>query len=174
MNIVHRPIVMLVPYWVRLTLARNKLSKESLLDFNKVKTVFSLEDIAAIYFLNKNNPDTGTVDLLDCCWTDPISRQFVENNVIPLSSIAQDSITNRLMSEYAINSYSKRSEDESGYDIEPVVDKGTTFIVTLRPGSFSSETHNKLCVDILKMWLAYTSYDNMANTSMFTRYMDGL
>jgi hypothetical protein len=183
-----RPIatIVLVPYWVHETMRRHNLSASAdMLDFEKVKPLFSAVDLAGFISMQEElatvvGDPGGYYDgsALTTAWQQscqqPGSREYLDYTLYPLVGDAtfRQECRDRLFAPVA----AKRPRDEEAfitYDVAPEVGA-----IVIYPGHFTSKTSGELqdraLEAILKTLYVHNALHEVARTPWFRQYLHGL
>lgn len=187
-----------VPYWIsdRLAALGTKDAKAGLsliLDYNKMREIFSIEDLASLLNCQSNKlvsnllaGNNNTLNHLHSSWwhglQDTAKNEMV-HSVEPLSRSGEttDDLVGRLSAEYAEHKklYDLVNSKAQGDDFFEIVDLcEDTILVILKAGCFHAVSQGdvkyKLYRDILKVSYVYHDVHVVSNSSLFEMYMDVL
>lgn len=179
-----------IPHFVRDALKRRGLPLGTILDFNKVREVLSINDIVLVQTLQKSevwkkllgidhqdvkNFHYGTDMSLYGTWYDSASvenREYLVKilSVLVESGQANDEIAERLFSN---NRGVQAQEPVTSYEITDIGPK--YYGIIIESGVFPNRTlSNKLLKDILKSMYLYHSQSEIAGLELFRLYMGRL
>jgi hypothetical protein len=174
--------IILIPFWIQEAMKRNKLELRECLDFKKIRTLLSLQDLAGFMALQEyaqtllGMRDTH-IGSLYFGWSQGINmnehehQDFLGQMVSPLSedeSIRKE-VFARLFQESA-----RQAQYEKPficYDLSPEFEG-----VVIYPGFFTqigdSSLQNDLVSAMLKALYVYEPYNEVCKTSLFKRHLE--
>jgi hypothetical protein len=179
-----KKVVILIPFWVQETLKRNNLQLSACLELEKIKPLFSTNDLITFLTLQDQRylklvAGLDTVDQLTWVWSNSILKSNRELNdilwktLVPASSDPSfhTEITERLFTE---ESKDKRHSDPFvTFDLTPDVCG-----VVLYPGYFISPNNidlQKAVIEaIIEVLYRYLSFHETAQSPFFKRYLETL
>jgi hypothetical protein len=166
-----------IPYWVESALKRNAMSLSDVLDYSKISTVLSQEEVASLSALQTSNfffKENYTSDLFTPWRSAATSAQLTQLDYV-ISPMAQNkeltgSISSRLSSAQSPIQY-----DESAPKYSIVSINHGCVAVVLRPGftEYIAEITNEhnFIVDLLKTFYVYLSVTDVSSLPIFRRYI---
>lgn len=172
--------VILVPHWVQETLRRNQMNLNECLDFSKIRSILSTNDLAGFlalqefagYLYGDEENFTRYPDLL-AEWSEGASGENLNYLQITLPALANDA---SIVNEVKARLFSPESKDSRyeeafiTYDLKP-----STVGVVVYPGHFVTGSKQKLELplieSILKVFYVYTPYHIVAGTDFFKKYL---
>jgi hypothetical protein len=174
----------IVPFWAHETLMRHNMPLSEILDFTKVRKVFSASDMASILVLQNHwhrivgGQQNQFYDYaLGSKWSSSAQkeedREFLNGTVYSLTvdEALRENALNRVFDKDAF-----RSRDQEAfitYDIAP--DVGA---IVIYPGRFGVNAQEKVEVRaleaLLKALYKYDSYEMVSRTPWFRQYLTGL
>lgn len=172
-------LILFVPHWMTDILNREGLKYNTLFDLDKMKQLFSLEDLSIFYWLNVNNvlldqPQAGVEYSL---WKTTNDDSYVANNILPMRSIAQDNIKVRLFNEDDVDAQQHCIDDKvvqsPKFKLVSVIENSTITLVIQYPGGSSKDKH-MLITELLKLLYAHAGYDSAASSVLFKGYIEKL
>lgn len=177
--------MIIVPYWVHETLRRNHMELREVLNFDKIRPLFSAVDLAGFMSLQAQwgcivgDPDGFYGDFeLDSAWRvgglNAANRNWIETTLWPLM---MDETFKAAVAERLFNGAHKRERDEHPfitYDLAPEVGA-----IVIYPGHFTSTKSFGTLQDcalreILKLLYAHSAENEVAKTPWFRQYLFGL
>lgn len=173
--------IVLIPYWIEETLRRNQLPLATCLDFAKLRPLLALSDLIGFSTLQRYTElVTGAKEVypaLSDIWYDSLSkdqadeREFLLHGVTALDDgqvFRKDIFARLFEAEAKLQQY---QEPCITYDLTPGVCG-----VVIYPGFFGAaatpELQRSLIEAILKVLYVYCTYSEVAQTSLFKRYLE--
>lgn len=171
----------LIPFWVEKALKRNKLSLKDILDYQLVRKILSLEDLAGLISFQQSNSlevFNGFYNgVLLSSWEKTSGHLKAElgSAVIPLSDSEEVKkyVSMRITSP-------NTSEDINGDDLYKIIDiERNTFCIVFKEGftqlALSSfDVQLNFIRNILKVFYVYHSVDVVSKQPMFKYYIEML
>lgn len=161
----------LVPYWIANLVQRGTLFKEDLLDLNKLAQLCSQEDLCQMLEMN-----TKTNELFGSQWPTALEAHWQTNSPVMFKTLQ----TLRALTDGKIfDRYQKTGQclDNPGFDVWQM---NTTSIgqplvcAVIYPGFFAGDENGKntaaLTRAFLKAFYVFSSYSDVAKSSMFWQY----
>lgn len=168
----------LIPSFIRDTLVRRNFSVSAILDFNKIREVLSINDIAILLRLQKfneailpNSKDAFDFNLYNS-WFNSSSK---ENNPYLDSALA---LSTQTQTDLAIKDriFNPDQKDSSRMETYEINDLGSKYYgIVLFPGIFpNKELSSTLIKDIIRGMYVYCPHDEIAETTLFRYYVQTL
>lgn len=169
----------LIPFWAEKVLKRNKLSLKDILDYEKIRKFFSLEDLAGLLSIQENT-EIETFKLITLrtvllsSWEKTSGALKVElgSTVIPLSySEEVKSYVSQMLN--ASDDVASQNVQDSVYRVVDI--ERNTFCIVLKPGFSalheSSEALLNFVKDILKVFYVYHKVEDVSKEPIFKTYL---
>lgn len=170
----------LLPYWAEKVLKRNKLSLKDILDYEKIRKFFSMEDLASLLSIQETSVletfkliSLRTVLLSSWEKTSGALKVELGSTVLPLSYSEEVKryVTQRLTAEENAASQDVKNSVYRVVDIER-----NTFCIVLKPGFTklheSSESLLEFVRDILKVFYVYHKVEDVSREPIFKTYLN--
>lgn len=174
--------VVLLPYWALATFTRHKQPIADLFDFEKVRALFSANDLAEILAVNRKGFDyvLGVKDFpvvgesLFGRWYDTASEKHCMLLADTIETLASANATSACARLFDPINYEERFEEAfSTIDVP-----GEALILVIYPGFFTTIASGSLqfraLQAILKTLYVYCSVQDVALTPWFRQYLLGL
>lgn len=171
----------LIPSFINGTLKRNNLSINDILNFSKIGSLFSINDIVMLYALqglsdiltNDEKVKFTYMSDIECEWSKTVvdeDRKYFDtivNGVLVESGQAKKELDDRL--------FNKNNLDESNEKYE-LIDIGNKYYgIIIYPGVFpDSVLSKKLIKDVIKSMYRYKSHEEIARTQLYELYIKNL
>lgn len=171
--------VILVPFWIEKALKRNNFSLRSILNYDTLVGIMSKEDLSEMLCLQH----LENVDVLQyfngyllSSWErtiDNCDKVELGSTVIPLSH--SETIKNQVLSRLALKANVDNSSNCN--PVFKIVDiERNTFAIVLYEGFIESIGNDSgklaLIEELLKLFYVYCKVEDVANTSLFSTYID--
>lgn len=167
--------IILIPDFVYRIISRNGLSYSDFLNLDKIRDIFSLEDLKYVQNLNdninkilNNTSKEVTVDnYLDIYW----KKSNIYEQLLGVTNLDFDSLLNRLSDNNGIPS------NKEPYEI---IDTHTTVVIfvinstIVDGGKIKEEFSCKLVREFLQILYGYNSYSTLSKNPIFTIYLDNI
>jgi hypothetical protein len=172
----HNPIlpkrVFLIPYWLKNILQRQHLPLTTVLDLAQLKAVTSNEDLVLTLELNANTTPVYGMQYkngaVETSWLKTNEDHHAYNQLTQLKFLHTEGLQERLF-----NAQTLQEEYPEPYSILDLNE--SIFLVTIYPGYFggpqAAEHQDSLVRALLKLFYAYSSYDEMARNPLFQAYL---
>jgi hypothetical protein len=172
--------VVLIPHWVQDTLNRHKLQLVDVLDFQKIRGLFSVNDLAGCLAMEcfealcygASIPDQSSLTLRSAWFDSATAEQKSEVSRIDMLSMdgsVQSDLKNRL--------FSMESRDERytkpfiTYDLSPSIGAAVIYPGYFVDGEEYSDTSLSLIESVLRVFYAYDSHHAVARSELFKQYL---
>lgn len=184
--------VVAVPYWMMPVARRNNLTPEVFLDFNQLEKVFSIEDLGILYHLNTSdlydliNTNTYLLNLWRADFWNNESRVtnksvLTADNELKLELLTKTSEQYDSVLKDRLFCVENTEDFPKPYEIYDVAKN--IIVLVIYPGYFSgkpvqinkvtkeSQLVLSLLKDIIQKACVYSSFDSVAQTSIFQKYL---
>ena len=178
------PHLVLMPYWVKNQLDRNKLSLSTVLNLPELMKVCSLEDLTIMSLMNvKNDPviNSGLFNSLNSViWDEKLNKETAHgvDKINVLKDLYKTNLDSRLLKNGNSNLLS--SEYPIPFEIrlaDGEINNTRVLIVVIYPGHFgtsATESKKKLIRECLKQSYAFVGYNVIAQNDCFLQYINSL
>jgi hypothetical protein len=181
MSYVKRNII-LIPHWVHETMKRNKLELSAVLDFKKLRTLLSLQDMAGFLALQEFASQlTGMKEVhigsLYFGWSASILiNEHDQNDYLGkvVSPLADDPSIHKEVAARLFEPAARQSRLEKPficYDLSPEFEG-----VVINPGFFTQTSDSSLQAELvsamLKALYVYEPYNEVCKTPLFKRHLE--
>jgi hypothetical protein len=171
--------IFLLPSWTVNTLHRRGLKAADILNFSRIRPIFSVNDLAGLQVLQKFGDEVvGAKDLAGCSLEYPWSqtcateedRKFLKEQLTPLfgDPYHQGVLIERLFSE------GDTASSEKPFEVVPLGDDALA--VVLYPGAFTPTNaprqHFNVIRALLKQLYVYEEHTTVAATPLSLRYLE--
>lgn len=167
--------IVLIPDFIYRTISRNGLSYVDFLNLDKIRDVFSLEDLKYVQNLNDNinkilnntSKEVTVENYLDIYW----KKSNIYEQLLGVTNLDFDSLLNRLSDNNGIPS------NKEPYEI---IDTHTTVVILVinstivDGGKIKEEFSCKLVREFLQILYGYNSYSTLSKNPIFTIYLDNI
>ena len=172
--------VVLIPHWVQETLNRHKLQLGDVLDFQKIRVLLSIQDLAGLLATEcfealcygASIPDQSSYPLRAAWFKSASAEQQVEVSridMLSMDSSVQNDIRNRLFTpESRDDRYEKPFIT---YDLSPEIAAAVIYPGYFVDGEEYSETSLCLIESVLRVFYAYDSHHAVARSELFKQYL---
>lgn len=169
----------LIPFWVEKVLKRNKLSLKDILDYEKIRKYFSMEDLAGLLSIQ----DSGSFNVFQkftlrtvllSSWekTSGVLSAELGSAVIPLSY--SEEVKSYVTMKIVGDDVTSQEVNEPSYRIVDI--ERNTFCIVLYPGFLKLqevvESLLNFVRDILKVFYVYHKVEDVSKEPIFRFYLD--
>ena len=171
-----------IPFWVEKVLKRNKLSLKDILEYEKIRKYFSLEDLAGLLCVQESDQlgsfssfkEFSLRTVLLSSWMKTSGALAVElgSAVIPLSYSKE--VKNYVLVKLSEQDVVSQNIDDPVYRIVDI--ERNTFCIVLKPGFV--KLHNSVealldfVKDILKVFYVYHKVEVVSREPIFKAYLN--